>query len=300
MPVRILDFQKNQALGLVQFQTEQVNTFDYVSSTEAIEKNYVEIKEVTEGGSVNNLFVINYSDKFVFFMDGDILQGAKQNRVINTSMLVASKTKINVPVSCVEAGRWRYSSSKFYSSEHIAPSKLRSEKAKHLKKNLEEKNEYYSDQGVVWNKVSDYEAMHRMSSATSDLSSIYNGRKSEFNEFIKSFEINGEANGTAIFVKNKILNIDVFNRGNIYSEYFPKILQSAAMETYHLKESLQPLSEAEAKYKTNDFFDNYENLEFTVHKSLAAGDERRFETKDFTGLELMYEGHLIHMTSLGL
>lgn len=300
MPVRILDFQKNQALGLVQFQTEQVNTFDYVSSTEAIEKNYVEIKEVNEGGSVNNLFVINYSDKFVFFMDGDILQGAKQNRVINTSMLVAPKTKINVPVSCVEAGRWRYSSSKFYSSEHIAPSKLRSEKAKHLKKNLEEKNEYYSDQGVVWNKVSDYEAMHRMSSATSDLSSIYNGRKSEFNEFIKSFEINGEANGTAIFVKNKILNIDVFNRGNIYSEYFPKILQSAAMETYHLKESLQPLSEAEAKYKTNDFFDKYENLEFSTHKSLGAGEERRFETKEFTGLELNYEEHMIHLTSLGL
>lgn len=298
--MRILDFQKNQALGLVQFQTEQVNTFDYVSSTEAIEKNYVEIKEVNEGGSVNNLFVINYSDKFVFFMDGDILQGAKQNRVINTSMLVAPKTKINVPVSCVEAGRWRYSSSKFYSSEHIAPSKLRSEKAKHLKKNLEEKNEYYSDQGVVWNKVSDYEAMHRMSSATSDLSSIYNGRKSEFNEFIKSFEINGEANGTAIFVKNKILNIDVFNRGNIYSEYFPKILQSAAMETYHLKESLQPLSEAEAKYKTNDFFDKYENLEFSTHKSLGAGEERRFETKEFTGLELNYEEHMIHLTSLGL
>ncbi|MBN1634828.1 MAG: hypothetical protein JW917_11735 [Ignavibacteria bacterium] len=300
MLVKILDFQKNQALGVVQFQTELMNTFEYVSSTEAIKKNYVEVKEVSEGGSVNDLFVINLSDKFIFFMDGDILQGAKQNRVINTSMLIAPNTKINIPVSCVEAGRWRYSSSKFHSSEHIAPSKLRSEKAYHLKKNLELGKLFYSAQNILWSKVNDYETMHGMSSKTSDLNSIYEGKRGEFDEYVKGFEIKPEANGTAVFVKNKILNIDVFNREDIYSEYFPKILQSAAMETYHLKESLQPLSEAEAKYKTNDFFDKYDNMEFSIHKSLGAGNERRFETKEFTGLELMYEEHLIHLTSLGL
>jgi hypothetical protein len=300
MSVRILDFQKNQALGIVQFQFEPMNTFEYVSSTEAIRNNYVEVKEVSEGGSVNDLFVINHSDKFVFFMDGDILKGAKQNRVINTSMLIAPNTKINIPVSCVEAGRWRYSSSKFHPSEHIAPSKLRSEKAVHLKKNLEAKELFYSAQNILWSKVKEYEDMHEMSSGTSDLNSIYEGKQNEFDEFIKGFQIKPEANGTAVFVKNKILNIDVFNRQDIYGEYFPKILQSAAMETYHLKESLQPLSEAEAKYKTNDFFDRYENLEFTIHKSLGVGNEKRFETKEFTGLELTYEGHMIHLTALGL
>ena len=300
MDVSILEFQKNLSLGVVQFRSEYVNTFDYISSEEAIGKNLIEVNEISEGGSVNNLFVINRSDKYVFFMDGDILQGAKQNRVINTSMLIAPNSKTSVPVSCVEAGRWRYSSTKFYSSGHMAPHKLRSDKAQQVKKNLELDNEYYGNQAEVWNKINEYEMLHKCKSFTSNLSYIYERKESEFRDFTKVFSLNPEANGIAIFVKNKILNIDLFNRDNIFREYFPKILKAAAMETYHLKESVKPLSEAEAKYKTNDFFDNYEKLEFSIHKSLGVGQEKRFETREYTGLELDYENHLIHLTSLGL
>ena len=299
MEVKILEFQKNLSLGIVQFRSENVNTFDYISSEEAMKNNLIEVNEISEGGSVNNLFVINRSDKHVFFMDGDILQGAKQNRVINTSMLIAPESKTSVPVSCVESGRWRYSSSKFSSSDYIAPHKLRSDKAKHIKKNLENDKLFYSDQGEVWNKVSDYEEAHHCKSMTSNLSFIYENKESEFAEFMKIFGLNAEANGIAIFIKNKILNIDLFNRDNIFREYFPKILKAAAMETYRLRESDRPLSETEAKFKTNDFFDNFEKLEFSIHKSLGVGQERRFETMEFTGLELAYENHLIHLTSLG-
>ena len=37
---------------------------------------------------------------------GEELVGAKQNRIVNATFLVAGQVSIEVPVSCVEAGRW--------------------------------------------------------------------------------------------------------------------------------------------------------------------------------------------------
>jgi len=49
-------------------------------------------------------------------MSGEQLLGAKQNRVLNISIMVASNSDLPIRVSCAEAGRWRYQSRKFASS----------------------------------------------------------------------------------------------------------------------------------------------------------------------------------------
>ena len=60
-----------------------------------------------------NLLVTNQGDSRVLFLEGEELRGAKQNRVLNTSVLVAAHSKTPIPVSCVEQGRWRYRSRQF-------------------------------------------------------------------------------------------------------------------------------------------------------------------------------------------
>ena len=66
------------------------------------------MEEVNESGSVPNLAVKNKCDRPLLIPEGEILIGAKQNRVINITVLVAAGVKFVLPVSCVEAGRWRY------------------------------------------------------------------------------------------------------------------------------------------------------------------------------------------------
>ena len=78
------------------------------------------LEEVSEGGSVPQLLVENRGNNRVLFLEGEELVGAKQNRILNTSILVPAKSKIKVPVSCVEQGRWRYT------SKHFASAKTRS------------------------------------------------------------------------------------------------------------------------------------------------------------------------------
>jgi hypothetical protein len=47
---------------------------------------------VSEGGSVPNLRVINKTPHHVLLFDGEELKGAKQNRILNTTILIAEDT----------------------------------------------------------------------------------------------------------------------------------------------------------------------------------------------------------------
>src|SRR5690349_11920635 len=68
----------------------------------------VQITEVSEGGSVPTLMVKNGLDTRLFLIDGQELVGAKQNRILNTDVLVPAQTELKIPVSCVEQSRWSY------------------------------------------------------------------------------------------------------------------------------------------------------------------------------------------------
>jgi hypothetical protein len=300
MQVRVVSFQKHKRMSVVQFLSSGQNSFDYISGSEAMRSDLIQVKEVSQSGSVNDLYVYNLSDKYVFFMDGDILTGAKQNRVLNTSVLLSPNSKVTLPVSCVEQGRWDNLFSGFTSSDNIAPQKLRANKARAVKENREIRNISQARQSEVWKDVENYSTILRCSSPTSSLNDIYEKKKEDFQNFLSSFTIHDDANGLAVFADNKLLCTDLFNRTEVYKEYFPKLLRSSAMETAHLKDKENKLTEAEAAYKTINLFDSLDSIASSIHKGIGVGEERRFETEDLTGLQLEFNKHIIHLTALNI
>ena len=58
----------------------------------------------------------NPLDEAVLLYDGEELVGAKQNRILNVSVLVGAGAKMPIPVSCVEQGRWARSTLDFDSA----------------------------------------------------------------------------------------------------------------------------------------------------------------------------------------
>ena len=88
----------------------------YLTLDEALASGVDEITEVSEQGSVPDLKFINRGPQPVLILDGEELLGAKQNRIVNLTILVAANSELTIPVSCVEAGRWRSRSRAFTSA----------------------------------------------------------------------------------------------------------------------------------------------------------------------------------------
>jgi len=96
------------SLTAVPLLAPNLDDADWLTLDEAGDR--VTVTEVSEAGSVPFLKVANGADQPLLLLDGEELIGAKQNRILNTTVLVAAHTEVTIPVSCVEQGRWAYRS----------------------------------------------------------------------------------------------------------------------------------------------------------------------------------------------
>lgn len=99
--------------------------------------------------------------------------GAKQNRIMNTSELIAAHTKSKIPVSCVEAGRWGYKSRCFDSSGAHSPAMLRRVLKASVSRSMCERRRHRSDQGEMWDEVARQQIALGAVSGTSAMSDTF-------------------------------------------------------------------------------------------------------------------------------
>src|SRR5579885_1858551 len=92
---------------------------EYLTLDDALPRGF-RVHEVSQAGAVPELLVENPLSEDVLLYDGEELVGAKQNRILNVSVLVAAGAKLPIPVSCVEEGRWHAQSAALGAAPHAA------------------------------------------------------------------------------------------------------------------------------------------------------------------------------------
>ena len=162
---------------------------DYLILEEALAQGVVEIKEVSEGGNVPELKLISKSSKKVLVVDGEELVGAKQNRIVNATFLIAGNTEIIIPVSCVEQGRWSYRSHKFASSENVMPPSLRLKNQRAVAMSLDQGIGYRSDQGMIWDGIAVKAKSMDTYCPTGAMADLFEGQKDRLGEYLKAFRL---------------------------------------------------------------------------------------------------------------
>ena len=210
--VRVGDPLRHEALTVFPLFDHAGSNADYLLSDEALAAGVVTVEEVGQSGSVPNLVVNNQADTLVLFLEGEQLQGAKQNRVLNTSVLVGAKTTLTIPVSCVEQGRWRYTSASFgHSGMHSSP-KLRHILKESVSRSAKEGRGHCSDQGGVWKEVSRQMKALGAASATAAMADTYKRHADRLDDFRERLRYIERASGLAVAVGDKIISVDLFDK----------------------------------------------------------------------------------------
>jgi len=284
--------------GLVQFETLEDEGFGFKPAGPAINSGGLVIRESAQEGVVGKLLAINNTADFLLLTDMDILKGSKQNRVVNTSVLIAPESKTIIDVSCVERLRWDYTSPSFKISNHMMDHNMRSAKAASLSNESKGLFRMGSTQSCMWSMISDQVSAGKTHNPTEDYDK-------ELHERLKTtisqpmIDAIPACNAIMIFVNNKILSVDLFGNREAYRYYFPGLRDSACRNISGEK-SDRPLTEAEAFYRLDDYLDELvANLEpFTVLNGV--GKLRRDRRKGFPGFELSFQDRPVHLASFSI
>ena len=73
----------------------------YALIDDLLERQQAEITEVNESGSVPTILVRNQAKVDALILDGTELRGARQNRMVNVTVIVGQMSDTPIPVSCI-------------------------------------------------------------------------------------------------------------------------------------------------------------------------------------------------------
>ena len=304
----ILDLQHQGEISIAQLKHVPINSLEFISVHTAFNQNKIKVEEVSESGNVNELLVSNLCNEYIFIMDGDILQGAKQNRVSNTSIYMAPNKKFFIPVSCVEQGRWNYDSESFSPSDELVNRKIRAEKSRDIYRNKNRKHsreKHQASQSRVWDNVMSCMMETDTSSRTQSYSDINRTKRRDYSKMIEKLKINNLANGLAYFIGGKLTGVEIFNRTDVYQDYFQKLLYAIAMDTeiklkkrFMKEEWALEMQEADTLIKeTISDYDNHQN-DIDVCDGVCLGKEHRLQTAEEMYYDLSFDEQTIHQSIL--
>ncbi|RLB12139.1 MAG: hypothetical protein DRG63_12100 [Deltaproteobacteria bacterium] len=267
---------------------------EYVTLDEAIDGDLIEVAEVDEEGSVPELRVKNRHSAMVLIMDGEELVGAKQNRIVNTTILLPPKSTTVIPVSCVEQGRWHYEGRRFRSENRMLFHGLRAAKAGQVNENLRARGAYLADQGFLWEELSRKASRMKTYSPTGAMADIYEGKRGILSEYIEKFPAVSDQVGAIFMINGKVAGMDAFGRADTFEKVFSKLLDSYALDALDLYDENN--DGRALKSSVTGFLKSVRSAEVHEHPSVGAGTDCRIESRSTAGFALALDGRVIHMS----
>ena len=253
---------------------------------EAVPSGRLIIGEVSEGGSVNTLRVVNKSGQPVFILAGEILSGAKQNRILQADVVVpAGKDELAVPAFCVEHGRWSSQGAAFGTESHNAPISVR-QKASQSK-----------SQGEVWSEVAANNSTVKAESSTGSLSAAYKAPEvarvrddyiGTFRDLPKKYLT---ATGVVVLIGDKVLVADLFASRQLFERLWDKLLESYIVEAARRSQEA-PATKADS---AREFLGLAAKAEIGTAATAGAGRGVELKTARITGHGLALDAAPVHL-----
>ncbi len=273
---------------------------EYLTLDEALAKKSAHVTEVSEGGSVPELKFVNESGQPVFLLDGEELVGAKQNRVLNLSILVPAGKTLIIPVSCVERGRWHHRSREFSSSARAYYAEGRARKISQVSFSMKSQGKRHSDQGAVWSELDDKFGRLAASSPTSAMSDIYEQYTAKLEDYVRSFASSEGQIGMMFAIDGRIVGFDLFDCAETLRKLFPKLIRSYALDALDASLAKETESKVPSAADAAEFLEAVTRAKQETFPAIGEGEDLRLSAHDLTGAALASRERVVHLSAFRL
>jgi hypothetical protein len=281
-------FEEVQVFPLFSTRSESAATL--LQLDEALENGLAEITEVSDAGNVPHLTVINKSPRDIIIYDGQQLIGAKQNRIVNITVVVAANSTLPIPVSCVEQGRWRYTSPGFSSSDHFSYPSLRRSTHSDVTRS-KERGSSDSDQSRVWRDISAKMGRMDVSSDTGAMSDIYESQARDPEVLNLAFNVAENQIGYMAFIKGGFAGSDLFTSAAVCRGKMEKLLRGYYLDSRDHGVTFD-------KVEIEEILREVKGAEHREFDTVGKGRERRFDAPRVQGSWKEVDGYIPHVTIL--
>lgn len=287
-------FTAYRNIGLVQLSATQAQSMRFIPGGPALEKGELVVSESTAGGVVGSLTALNNSGQYILLTDADVLTGARQNRIVNKSVLLSPYSKTNIDVSCVERLRWHYTSANFGNSGIVADPAIRRDKASTFRK-MNNEDEPAGTQAKVWSHISNKLHIENFANETESYSDYMKQSMETRAEAFPECNIENGCNGLAVIADGNVISIDIYGTEDLYAHYFP-MLRDSAFNMASVSRKTKPADINEAYFRALDMVDRFELLPRQNEELYkGTGSLRRSEDEHITGFELLLNNQPVHL-----
>jgi hypothetical protein len=300
-----------------------VSETPYLLLDEAVGAGQLEVSEVSDAGVVANLLATNHADKPVLLFDGEELKGAKQNRIVNATILVPARSKLTLPVSCVEQGRWQYDGAGFSASGETLFAKGRLRKAERMAtaRRIREKRQvnagwspdaveddqstdilryqsvrlgdFDADQHAVWQDVQEALSETGTRSPSSAMHDSYVLRRAEIEQLSSAFAPRQGQVGAVFCIDGRPVGIEVTGSPRAFCAIFGKLVRSYCLNAL----GGAPPFEVPGPEMVKAFIAAITGLDQMVSPSVGLGEDVRLDGASACGSALIADNHLVHLSA---
>lgn len=283
--------QEFKGVEIFPLLSSRIESTSFLELDEAMEKGVAEVSEVSEAGSVPQIVVVNRSSQDIIIFDGEQLVGAKQNRIVNITVVVPANSTLPIPVSCVEQGRWQYSRPLFQAAQASAYPSLRVSKHEDVTQNMRSRQRADADQSKIWEDISTKSARMNVASRTMAMGDIYENRSPNSAEMNRAFSIQDKQLGYVAFINGGFAGCDVFPSEKVCRRKMEKLTRGYYLDSLDHGVSFDRVEVAEVVRRVRTA--NHHNL-----GTVGKGNELRFEGTHIQGSWKEVDGQIVHLTIL--
>ena len=241
--------------------------------------------------SVPQLVVTNPTGRPILLVEGEAFVGGQQNRTINVSVLVPAGATLEIPVSCLERGRWGHGRH-FEHGATFTPRRVRRTKQEAVAMSMATAGSRHSNQGAVWGAI-DQEltdlAVQADTRAMADADAMFNRDQHRFaavEELSRLGPLPGQC-GFVVAHGPRVVAAELFGAAHLLSPHWSALIRSHFLES----PTAEGRPSATSALKLVGRFGSSESVD---SPGIGLGTEQHVRNDRLTGQALTLKGATVH------